>query len=127
MQIILLLLVLLTLPVTPLHADSESSAEKPAIEKTESEKVIEKDGTPVILVGMKQFPDIRLTLDERRRVEQSGVITRIFVVSDPAKAPGHPCAGLHCNANEVCMAYDYEMGGRIAFCAERRETDSPQK
>ena len=124
MRFILLFTVLTLINILlspPLLAESEQGTEKA------EEKVIYKDGTPIILVGMDKFPDIRLTLDERRRVEQGGVITRIFAVSDPAKAPGHPCAGLNCKANEVCMAYDYQIGGRITFCAEKREGDTPKK
>lgn len=90
------------------------------------EKVIHKGGIPVIMVGLQKFPDIRLTDDERRRVQMGGVITRVFAVADPKKAPGHPCAGLHCGPDQICLAYDYEDGYRITICADEvKKTKSP--
>ena len=96
-------------------------------DQKEPEIQTHKDGVPVILVGLQHFPDIKLTLDERRRIEDGGIVQRIYAVSNPAKAPGHPCAGLHCTASQVCMAYDMEDGNRISFCAEPQAGNAKQK
>lgn len=96
-------------------------------DQKEPEVQTHKDGVPVILVGLQHFPDIKLTLDERRRIEDGGIVQRIYAVSNPAKAPGHPCAGLHCSPSQVCMAYDMEDGNRISFCAEPQAGDAKQK
>ncbi len=98
-----------------------------AADQKEPEIQTRKDGVPVILVGLKQFPDIKLTLDERRRIEMGGIVQRIYAVKDPAKAPGHPCAGLGCGANQVCMAYDMEAGHRISFCANPQKGEKKKK
>ena len=103
------------------------SAAWAASDQKEPEIQTRKDGVPVILVGLQQFPDIKLTLDERRRIEGGGIVERVYAVKDPAKAPGHPCAGLGCGPSQVCMAYDMEGGNRISFCADPQKGDTKQK